>query len=153
MNQKLFTAWHAQADPGASCTLFGYVTWAQDENQMRDKLRTNVHKGWGDLVQIAPGVLRNDVTQQLWGPPVLQHFEQCARDGTYVSAAAKLVMNAASLNPVEEPEVQFARMAGEQRQREVDKIIRMAIWVGLGAGLAAGALQLLWHVLTRAKLI
>lgn len=153
MNQTLFTAWHSHVSPEGGRILFGYVTWAANEAQMREKLSSNVHIGWGEVARIAPGVLRNEETEQLWGATLLERFEQCERDESYISATAKLLLNRGSLESIPEPEMDFDRLHRQQREREVEEMLKKGVALSVAVGLLVGLISVLWDSFLRTKLL
>lgn len=93
MKQAIHTAWCHYAATGEGSTLFAYITWAVDEDDLRRKLREDADEFWASTAEVTAGVARNDVTERLWPAATLDLLEQCAREHALITARAEVHIN------------------------------------------------------------
>lgn len=93
MTMKIHTAWCYYAARGEGATLFAYITWASDEQEMREKLKTDVDEFWAMTYEVQEGVVRNEVTRMLWPEEMLKRIENFARDHAMITARNQVHFN------------------------------------------------------------
>lgn len=89
----LHTAWCDYFATGEGRTLIALVARARDEAHMRSIVKERLGEFWSAFAQVAPGVVRNEVTERLWAPGVFEFLERDASDAGIVEAQAQLHAN------------------------------------------------------------
>ncbi|MBE7939671.1 hypothetical protein IM725_03670 [Ramlibacter aquaticus] len=90
---KIHTASCYYAATGEGATLFAYIAWASDEQEMREKLKSDVHEFWAMTSEVQEGVVRNEVTRMLWPEEMLRRIEDFAQDCAMVVARNEVHFN------------------------------------------------------------
>ena len=93
MAKTLYTAWYDYFGTGEGRTLAALVALASDETEMRSHVARQFDEFSAVLATIAPGVVRNDVTQRLWPQSLFEFLERCEGDAGAVMAKCQLHAN------------------------------------------------------------
>lgn len=89
----LHTAWCDYFATGEGRTLIALVAKARDEKHMREIVHKELGEFWSVFAQVAAGVARNGVTEQLWAPGVFEFLERSGPDAGIVMAKSQLHAN------------------------------------------------------------
>lgn len=89
----LHSAWGDHFATGEGRILMALITKARDEQHMREIVRRELGEFWATFAQISLGVVKNQVTEQLFAPGVFGFLERSGPDAGIVMAKSQLNAN------------------------------------------------------------